>query len=80
MTGYIISQLLTGVAAIIVSAFIWKRCESPREGGLHFPIFDAVGERVICNGLEAAAVPQELKLFWPMIAYLSAQTSPNPLL
>ena len=39
-------------------------------------MFVAIAEWSLCNGLEAAAIPQELKIFWSKVAYLGAQTSP----
>ena len=75
LTAYTIAQLLTGFVAVVVSIIIWKRRNS-RGGWPLFLLFVAVAEWALCNGLEAAAVPQELKIFWSKVAYLGAQTSP----
>ena len=75
MTAYTIAQLLTGFVAVVVSIIIWKRRNS-RGGWPLFLLFVAVAEWALCNGLEAAAVPQELKIFWSKVAYLGTQTSP----
>ena len=75
LTAYTIAQLLTGFVAVAVSVIVWKRRAS-RGGWPLFLLFVAVAEWALCNGLEAAAVPQELKIFWSKVAYLGAQTSP----
>ena len=75
LTAYTIAQLLTGFVAVAVAVIVWKRRAS-RGGWLLFLLFIAIAEWALCNGLEAAAVPQELKIFWSKVAYLGAQTSP----
>ena len=75
MTAYTIAQLLTGLVAVAVSIIIWKRRAS-RGGWPLFLLFVAVAEWALCNGLEAAAIPQELKIFWSKLAYFGAQPSP----
>lgn len=75
LTAYSIAQLLTGLVAIAVSIIIWKRRNS-RGGWPLFLLFMAVSEWALCNGLEAAAVPLDLKIFWSKMVYLGAQTSP----
>jgi hypothetical protein len=74
LTAYTIAQLLTWFVAVVVSIIIWKRRNS-RGGWPLFLLFVAVAEWALCNGLEAAAVPQELKIFWSKVAYLGTQTS-----
>ena len=75
LTPYTIVQLLTGVVSVAVAFFVWKRRAS-RGGWLLFFLFVAIAELALSNGLEAAAVSQELKIFWSKIAYLGAGTSP----
>jgi diguanylate cyclase (GGDEF)-like protein/PAS domain S-box-containing protein len=75
LTPYTIAQLLTGVVSVAVAFFVWKRRAS-RGGWPLFFLFVAIAEWALSNGLEAAAVTQELKIFWSKIAYLGAQTSP----
>ena len=75
LTAYTIAQLLTGFVAVAVSVVVWKRRNS-RGGWPLFLLFVAVAEWALCNGLEAAAVTQELKIFWSKVAYLGTQTSP----
>lgn len=75
LTPYSIAQLFTGVVAIIVSVIIWRKRDT-RGGWPLFLLFVAVSEWALANGLEAAAVPLELKVFWSTAAYVGAQLSP----
>jgi diguanylate cyclase (GGDEF)-like protein/PAS domain S-box-containing protein len=75
LTAYTIAQLFTGLVAIVVAFFVWKRRASRGSWPLLL-LFVAVAEWAISNGLEAAAIPQDLKIFWTKIAYLGVQTSP----
>jgi diguanylate cyclase (GGDEF)-like protein/PAS domain S-box-containing protein len=75
LTPYTIAQLVTGIVSIVVATFVWKR-HNTRGGWALFFLFVMVSEWALANGLEAAAVPQELKILWSKIAYLGAQTSP----
>jgi diguanylate cyclase (GGDEF)-like protein/PAS domain S-box-containing protein len=75
LTPYSIAQLFTGVVAIIVSVIIWRKRDT-RGGWPLFLLFIAVSEWALANGLEAAAVPPELKIFWSKTAYIGAQVSP----
>ena len=77
-TLYTAAQLATGAVAIIVSIHAWRRRNS-RGGWPLFFLFLAVSEWAIANGLEAAAIPLELKVFWSKVSYLGSQVT-SPLL
>jgi diguanylate cyclase (GGDEF)-like protein/PAS domain S-box-containing protein len=75
LTPYSVAQLITGFIAIVVSIIIWRKRDT-RGGWPLFLLFIAVSEWALANGLEAAAVPPELKIFWSKAAYIGAQVSP----
>jgi len=75
LTPYTIAQLTTGVIAIIVSIIIFRKRDT-RGGWPLFLLFIAVSEWALANGLEAAAVPAELKIIWSQVAYVGTQVSP----
>ena len=75
LTPYSAAQLFTGIIAIVVSIIIWRKRDT-RGGWPLFLLFVAVSEWALANGMEAAAVPLEHKVFWSKIAYIGAQVSP----
>lgn len=74
-TSYVIAQFITAAVSIIVTIMLWKR-RTVRSSWWLLLLFIAISEWALANGFEAAAVSQELKIFWSKIAYLGAQTSP----
>ncbi len=79
LTPYSVAQVITAIVAIIVSIYAWRRRDS-RGGWPIFLLFIAVSELALAEGLESAAVPLELKIFWSKISYIGAQTAPPLLL
>lgn len=75
LAPYAIAQFATAAVSIVVTVMMWKH-RSARSGWYLFMLFVAISEWALANGLEAAAVPQELKIFWSKVAYLGIQTSP----
>lgn len=74
ITSYAAAQLVTGLVALIVAVHIWRRRDS-RGGWPLLLLFAAIFEWALAAGLEAAAVPQELKVFWSKMAYFGTQSS-----
>lgn len=75
LTPYAIAQFLTAIVSIFVTVITWKR-RTVRSGWQLFLLFVAISIWSLANGFEAAAVPQDLKVFWSKIAYIGTQTSP----
>jgi diguanylate cyclase (GGDEF)-like protein/PAS domain S-box-containing protein len=75
LTPYAIAQFITAGVSMIVTIIMWQR-RSLRGGWALLLLFITITEWSLCNGMEAAAVSQELKIFWSKMAYLGAQTSP----
>ena len=75
LTSYAIAQFSTAVISIIVAVIMWKR-RIARSGWQLFLLFVAISEWTLANGLEAAAIPQDQKIFWSKVAYIGAQTAP----
>ena len=61
--------------SVIVSVLVYRRRES--RGGLPlFLLFMAISIWTLANSLEAASVPETLKILWSKVAYTGAQTAP----
>lgn len=75
LSSYAIVQFLTALVSIVIAAIMWNR-RSIRGGLALFLLFVAISEWALADTMEAAAVSQELKIFWSKVGYLGVQTSP----
>jgi diguanylate cyclase (GGDEF)-like protein/PAS domain S-box-containing protein len=79
ITPYALAQFVTALISIGLSVIIWHRRRA--RGGLFlFYLFATISLWTLANGMEAAAIAQETKIFWSKIAYIGSQTSPSFLL
>jgi diguanylate cyclase (GGDEF)-like protein len=75
VSPYALAQMTTAVVAVVVSILAYRRRES-RGGSPLFLLFAAISIWTLANSLEAAAVPQDLKIFWSVVSYIGVQTAP----